>query len=285
VTPTDLVDLHLHSNRSDGSDSPAELVRTAFEHGCRYLALTDHDTLSGLEEASHEARTVDINLLGGAELSVTFEGGSMHLLVYLRHGEGEAIEEHLEALRAGRRVRNLAIVAAMNYDGIPLRYEQVVAKSASEEAVGRPHFAATLVDLGLVESMQDAFDRYLATGRPYDLPRKSLTLADAIDLVRASQGVSVVAHPLTLGHTTTALASIAFELHELGVDGLEAHYGRYRLEVRQELDAIARSSRLLATGGSDYHGTFKVGLAPGVGEGDLRVPLRCFNDLNTKLNG
>ncbi len=284
MTPTDLVDLHLHSSCSDGSDTPAELVRTAFDHGCRSIALTDHDTLSGLGQASEQARALNMQLISGVEISIPFQQRTMHLLVYLNDGAHEALEEHLRVLQTGRRERNRAIAKAMADDGIPITYEQVVVQAGSEEGLGRPHFAATLVNLGVADTIDDAFDRFLATGRPYDLARKSLTLDEALELVRASHAISVVAHPMTLGYTTTTLGSIATELRERGVDGLEVYYSRYRPEIRLELEAIAHAAGLLATGGSDYHGTYKIGLKPGVGEGDLRVPLRCFTDLSDELS-
>lgn len=274
-----VIDLHTHSTVSDGSEPPAEVVRLAAAAGCRAVALTDHDSMAGLPEASLAAAETGIELVPGCELSCRGpvpEGSdvesSAHVLVYFADPDDGPLVEELAALRQDRKTRNHRLIERLQALGFPITYEQVLAAAGSEEGVGRPHVAKVLVSMGAAESVTDAFDRWLGTGRPAHVPKARLTPAQAAQLARRSGAVAVLAHPLSLGLSPSGLERFVRELAAAGFCGIEAVYGRYRPEERRALGALAARFDLVATGGSDYHGTFKPDLSVGTGLGDLQVP-------------
>ncbi|MDJ0663028.1 MAG: PHP domain-containing protein [Acidimicrobiia bacterium] len=265
------VDLHLHSYFSDGSESPTTVVEMAVAAGLSGIALTDHDVLDGVPEAKAAAANHGIRFIGGTELSVLWRKQSMHMLVYfLEPGEGP-IQDRLEELRRGRHERNLEIVNRLQELGLTITYEEV-AQEAGTGVVGRPHFASVLIARGFVDSAQAAFDRYLAAGRPAYVPRLRLTAEEAISLSRESGAVPVIAHPHTLHLRADEFATGFRELVACGLGGIEAYYGEYSPEMRNRIAEICAGLGIVATGGSDFHGTYKDHLAVGIGTGDLRVP-------------
>ncbi len=267
-----MIDLHTHSTCSDGTDPPERIPELAAVAGCTAVALTDHDTLVGLDAARRRADAVGVDLVPGCEVSCAFRGTSAHVLVYFVEDGDGPLQDELGRLRHDRVGRNRRLVGRLQELGIPITYDEVVAEAAGEASVGRPHVAAVLVRLGAAESVPDAFDRWLASGRPAHVPKARLTPAEAAALARGSGGVAVLAHPLTLGLGPTELAGAVAELAEAGFAGIEAVYGRYRPDERVALAQLAQRHGLVATGGSDYHGTVKTDLAVGTGQGDLHVP-------------
>ncbi|HEX3946304.1 MAG TPA: PHP domain-containing protein [Acidimicrobiales bacterium] len=267
-----MIDLHTHSICSDGTDPADRIPELAAAAGCSAVALTDHDTLAGLDAAGRRAAELGITLVPGCEVSCAFRGTSAHVLVYfVTDGEGP-LQDELARLREDRVSRNRRLVARLGELGIPISYEEVVAEAAGEDSVGRPHVAAVLVRHGAADSIPDAFDRWLADGRPAHVPKARLTPADLAPLAAGSGGVAVLAHPLTLDLGPNELSAAIAELAELGFAGIEAIYGRYSRDQRAGLVELAQRFDLVPTGGSDYHGAVKTDLAVGVGQGDLRVP-------------
>lgn len=265
-----VIDLHTHSTVSDGSDPPARIAELAAKAGLSAFALTDHDRLDGLASAGARAAELGVELVPGCELSCE-HGGTMHLLVYdVEAGEG-ALQDELIALQHVRDTRNEVMAERLAALGLPVTAEEMEAE-AGGIGVGRPHVAAILVRKGVVSSVQEAFDKWLAKGRPAYVEKERLAPADAIRLARASGGRPVLAHPLSLGLDPPALASAVRELAGLGLCGIEAIYGRYTPEERAGLVALAKDAGLVATGGSDHHGTYKPDLTVGTGTGDLAVP-------------
>jgi predicted metal-dependent phosphoesterase TrpH len=268
-----VIDLHTHSTVSDGSDDPERIPELAVEAGCTAVALTDHDSLAGIPAARRRAEAVGITLVPGCEVSCRSVGsGGMHVLVYFVDDDGSPLGSELVRLREDRRRRNLALIERLAGLGIPLTYDQVVAQAGGEEGVGRPHVAQVLVQLGVATSIDDAFDRYLAAGRPGFVAKARLDAADVARLARQSGGVAVLAHPYSLGLDGPDLARVVEGLAAAGFAGLEAVYGRYSPRQRQELGNLARRFDLVPTGGSDHHGTIKPDLRVGTGQGDLKVP-------------
>jgi len=277
------IDLHTHSTASDGSASPAEVVRLAARAGLDAVALTDHDTVEGLAEATVEADRAGVRLVPGCEISCDPAGrfpGTMHLLVYFldrrddRNGtdlEAAPLPARFRALREARNTRNEKIVAALHDHGVDIALDDVLAE-AGGGSVGRPHVAAVLVRAGVVGSVQEAFDVWLAKGRPAYLERDRLGVEEAIALARASGGVTSVAHPYSVGLTGDDLDAFVATLATLGLDALEAVYGRYSPAERGALTELAIRHGLAVTGGSDFHGAYKPDLAVGTGTGDLHVP-------------
>lgn len=276
------VDLHTHSRVSDGSETPTRVVELAAACRLTAVALTDHDTLDGLEEAAAAADRAGVSFVPGAELSVTWPSGAMHLLTYgITPGSGP-LQDRLTELQAGRSARNSEIVEAFRAMGIEVTLDEVLTE-ASGGTVGRPHIAAVLMRKGVVASVAEAFDAYLAEGRPAYRPRRRLDAAEAVRLTEESGGVAVVAHPHTVADDERGFGDAFERFVDLGVAGVECYYGEYPPEVRERLAAIAGRLGLIATGGSDYHGTYKPGLEIGVGRGDLHVPDRAWEALEAVL--
>jgi predicted metal-dependent phosphoesterase TrpH len=275
-----MIDLHTHSTASDGSDPPTAIPALAAAAGCTAVALTDHDGLGGIEAARKAAGEVGVELVSGCEISCPHEG-TLHVLIYfVEPGEGP-LQDELGRLQGIRDERNQGMVERLTNLGLPISWEELQAEAGGQGA-GRPHAAAVLVRKGLATSVQDAFDRWLAKGRPGYVEKERMAPAHAVRLARASGGVAVLAHPLSLGLAGAALEQAVAELAELGLTGLEAVYGRYSPEDRDGLALLARRYGLVPTGGSDYHGTYKPDLQVGVGRGDLTVPDQALEDLRAR---
>lgn len=279
------VDLHSHSNESDGSDTPEELIQKAARIGLSAVALTDHDTLSGIDRAQAEADRQGIELIPGTELSVTWSRGGMHMIVlWLQPGPGP-LQDKLAFLQNARATRNERIVERLQELGYDITLEEV-ATEAGSGVMGRPHFAAVLVRKGYVPTPQAAFDELLAKGAKAYLGRDLLEPVEAIELSLASGAVPIIAHPHTLGLDTSEEFAEAFGmLREAGLVGMEAYYSEYNQPRRQELVGLARSFGLVPSGGSDYHGTYKAHLELGTGPGDLLVPDEVLAELRTYAKG
>jgi predicted metal-dependent phosphoesterase TrpH len=276
-----VIDLHVHSDRSDGTDTPERVIELAAEAGCTAIALTDHDRLDGIAEARAAGARRGVEVVAGCETSCRTEAGTLHLLAYFVEDAEGPFQAALSELRDTRRERNVALGERFAELGLPVTFDEMQ-DEAGAGGVGRPHAAAVLVRKGVVASAQEAFDRWLAKGRPAYVERRRLAASDAMALVRASGGVPVLAHPLTLELDWEDLRRRVAELAELGLGGLEAYYGRYPPETRDALAGLAHDLRLVATGGSDYHGRYKPDLRIGVGRGDLEVPLHAIDELEAE---
>ena len=278
-----MIDLHTHSTVSDGTDPPERIPELAAEAGCSAVALTDHDSLAGVAPATRRADELGVTLVAGCEVSCRSAGtGGMHVLVYFVDDEDSPLGRELVRLREDRRRRNLALADRLVALGIPVTYDMAVARAGGESGLGRPHFAAAMVEVGAADSIDDAFDRYLSNTRPGFVPKARLEPAEVARLAHHSGGVAVLAHPFSLGLDRAGLARVVGELAEAGFAGLEVVYGRYSPRQRQELGHLARRFDLVPTGGSDHHGTIKPDLRVGTGQGDLRVPDRVLVDLEDR---
>lgn len=266
-----MIDLHTHSIVSDGSDPPERIPRLAAASGCRAVALTDHDRLDGIEAARSSAAEAAVDLVPGVEVSCAWTGGTMHLLVYFVEPGDGPLQDELTRLQRDRDDRNRRLFQRLAELGLPVSEEEVRAE-AGGTGVGRPHVAAVMVKKGLVGSLQEAFDLWLAKGAPAYVAKARLEAGRAVSFANASGGVPVLAHPLTLGTGLAGLGPVVADLAGLGLAGLEAYYGRYSNEERQALAGLAAGFDLVATGGSDYHGSYKPDLQVGTGTGDLHVP-------------
>lgn len=266
-----MIDLHTHSTRSDGSEPPERVVELAVAAGCSALALTDHDTLEGLPAAQVAADRLGIRLVRGCEVSCTSRTGWAHVLCYFVDGDEGPLQDELARLREDRRQRNELMAGRLADLGLPVTYDEVLAE-AKGAGVGRPHFAAVLVRHGTATSIGDAFDRYLAKGAPGYVPKARVEVAEIAEKATASGALAVLAHPLSLGLDGAALDAAVAELAAGGIAGIECHYGRYDPATRLDLVALARRHGLVATGGSDFHGSYKPDLSVGTGTGDLQVP-------------
>jgi hypothetical protein len=248
---TGAADLHLHSHYSDGSFPPAEVVRRAKAAGLAAAALTDHDTVDGLPEFCAAAAAAGLTAIPGVELSVDEEDREIHLLGYLIRWEDAALRAALARFAAERRVRAAAMLSRLQAMGVRIPMRAVEA-AAGKGTLGRPHVAAALVGAGVVRSVQEAFDRYLARGKPAYVPRTGCTAAEAIAAVREAGGVPVLAHPVRSG----VLGEVP-RLVALGLMGLEAYHTGHDAADTLAVCRLAEAHGLLVTGGSDCHGEVK----------------------------
>lgn len=249
-----LIDLHSHSTSSDGRDSPAELIAKADKMGIRYLALTDHDTLAGLDEAARAAQSTGVTFIRGVELEIEWPHvGEFHLLGLNLGPNDKQLQQALKMQREGRRERNEQILALMRKAGISITYEDLQARSPSA-VLGRPHIAQYLVDIGKVKHYQQAFDLYLAYGRPFCLPKKALPLEYALQTIHSCEGKAVIAHPMSLCLSWRNLDARLTDFKAMGIDGLEAYHSTCSAAHGQRLRELADKHGLLISGGSDYHG-------------------------------
>jgi 3',5'-nucleoside bisphosphate phosphatase len=279
-----MIDLHSHSTASDGTDPPAEVVRLGAAAGLSALALTDHDTLEHLPEARAAAREQGVRLIDACEISCELAGrapGTMHLLVYFVDDSSGPLQDRLGELQAGRGNRNEQIVECLRANGMDVTVDEILAE-AGGGSVGRPHIARVLMRKGYVESIQEAFDRWLAKGRPAYFERVRLAPEESIELAHASGAVTVLAHPTSLDLDDGALDGFVAGLVAVGLDGIECEYGRYTPEERRRYRALAARHGLAVTGGSDYHGENKPDLRVGTGRGDLAVPDELLDELEAR---
>ncbi len=246
-----LADLHSHTTASDGDLTPTDLVRRAFDAGVGTLAVTDHDTLAGIDEATRMGARLGVRVIAGVELSVSAPTGPLHLLGYFRTPPPSSLLARLADLAERRRARGRRIVERLDALGVPLSLDRVLARAAG--SVGRPHVAAELVAQGYAASIQDAFTRYLARGAPAYIPSDGLSPEDAVALVRAAGGASTLAHPATLKLDPGPLDDLVASLTALGLVGIEVHRPEHRPEDRRHFRDLADRHGLVPTGGSDFH--------------------------------
>ena len=248
-----MIDLHTHSRASDGSYTPAELVELAVSRGISVLALTDHDSVSGNAEAARAALDAGIRFLPGIELDIEWKPGECHLLGLGLKENHQDLTELLVHLNDDRRNRNREIAERMKASGIDIDLERVEA-IADGGTVGRPHFAQFLVETKVVKNRQQAFDRYLAKDRPFFIDRKSISLDEGVAAIRASGGIPILAHPLSLYVSWGHMNEVMTKFRDRGVVGLEAWHPAARIVECERLEALARSLGMCVTAGSDFHG-------------------------------
>jgi len=243
-------DFHLHSTCSDGVRSPAWVVETAAARGVRAMALTDHDSTEGLDEAAATARQLGIALIPGIELSTDLRSRDVHLLAYGFDRGAAGLQAWLHSQRETRVGRAERIVGILRDNGMDITVARVFA-IAGEATVGRPHVARALLEKGHVQTVQEAFDLWLGDGRPADVPRVKLAPDEAIARIHAHGGVVFCAHPSFLGEDWETFVE---ELAESGLDGIETFYKHYDSAMVDTIEEVARRLGLAMSGGSDYHG-------------------------------
>lgn len=275
------VDLHTHSHVSDGSETPTAVIEYAAGAGLSSVALTDHDVLDGLGEATAAGERLGLEVIPGVELSLDWSEmtpdaelrGGMHLVVLWIDDVAGPLQDTLADLRSGRDDRNHTILERLARLGLEVPMEEVAAR-AGTGSVGRPHIAGVMVDRGYVPDIATAFEQYLGNGGPAYVGRRRLTPAEALDLAHRSGGVPILAHPYTLGFEDddAGLERMLARLRGMGLVGVESHHSGTEPERRRVVRRMAARLGLLPSGGSDFHGTYKPGIVVGRGGGDLEVP-------------
>lgn len=248
-----MIDLHSHSSASDGILSPADLARYAASKGLSVWALTDHDTVDGLKEAAQVCMENEIIFSPGIEINIQWPSGEFHLLGHALRKLSPELKATIDYLTEDRRNRNLEIIDKMKKDGIEVTLPELEAKFATKQ-IGRPHIAKFLADIGKVKHRQEAFDRFLGKGRPWYAEHTGENLEVAVEAIKSSGGIPVIAHPLSLyvgwSHMDETIASIK----EQGVEGLEAWHPAVRVSEAMRLEELAKKLGMFVTAGSDWHG-------------------------------
>lgn len=265
------MDLHCHTTASDGFLTPEELIEKAAGLSMQALAITDHDTITGIAQASAAAATADIQLVPGIELSSNSGTAEIHLLGYFVDPESELLATHLVWCQEKRLIRIEQICNRLTRAGRPLTMDDVL-QFAGPGSAGRPHVAQAMIARGYVRTIGEAFQKYLGMGKPGYVRRENVTPEAAIGVIRSAGGAAVLAHP----YATPSALPLLPDWIRAGLAGLEAWYGEYDPSSREHLATLARQHGLIATGGSDYHGD---GFKEGRGLGTVTVPIETIEQL------
>jgi predicted metal-dependent phosphoesterase TrpH len=279
-----VIDLHTHSSVSDGTDTPTELITTAAAAGLSVVALTDHDTTAGWDEAA-AALPAGLCLVRGAELSCASPNGrggttTVHLLAYLFDPAAPTIVAEQSRLRAERRVRLLRMAELMAEDGYPIDPAALMAGLPADSPAGRPHLAMAMVAAGLVASVDEAFAEFLNTRGRYHVSRRDTPVHAAIQMIADAGGVTVLAHAFARHRGPTVTAEVIKDLAAAGLTGLEVDHPDHDPATRAELGALAEDLSLIRTGSSDYHGTNKT-----IRIGQESTSQDCFDALVARTSG
>lgn len=279
---TGFVDLHCHSTASDGTLTPTQVVGLANRCGLSALALTDHDTVAGVGEAASAAERVGLDFLPGIEISAEYPvPGTLHILGYGVDPDNPRLTRLTDELIAGRDSRNPRIVAKLNEMGVAVTMNEWE-DEAKGNVLGRPHLAAILHRKGYVSSIKQAFDWYIGQGAPAYFDKERLTPRQAIERIRASGGVPVLAHPIQLRTTNDAeLERVVKDLLDLGLVGLEVIHSDHDAGQIEKYTQLASRFKLLKTGGSDFHGLNKKDIELGIARG-RRIPRDFYDRLIEK---
>jgi len=278
------IDLHIHTTASDGTSTPSEVISQALKLKLKAIAITDHDTLAGSKEALQAGIPSPLKFLTGVEISAAspcfYAGsGSFHLLGYSIRLDDPTLNQALEKLQQARKNRNPAIISRLNDLGIKISLDEV-RREAGDGQLGRPHIAKLLIKKGLVESMNQAFDRYLGTDGPAYVDKFRIECRNAIELISEAGGIPVLAHPGLLKCKTRAqFDDLIAGLKKMGILGVEVFYPEHSPEQTQLFAELAQSHHLSLTGGTDFHGSIYPEIKIGSGKGDLFVPYELYEKL------
>lgn len=278
----DYIDLHVHSDKSDGTVPPVKLVQLASERGLSAFALTDHDNTDGLIEAFDAASRYNIEVIPGIEFSTEYHGIDVHIVGLEFEWENPAFQTEIMAYRQERLRRNQKMIDKMAADGIDISLEKM------EQAYGknvwtRANFARYLADHGYAREIEDAFHTYVSETSKYFIPRQKISPFDAIKLIRRFNGIPVLAHPFQYHLSDEELITLIKDLKNAGLIGLEAYYSTYNEQQTSRLLALAGTFDLAPSGGSDFHGTNKPHITLGNGMHNLQIPYTILKSLRDKL--
>jgi predicted metal-dependent phosphoesterase TrpH len=276
-----MIDLHTHSTASDGSYSPTALMAEAAKRGLTAIALTDHDTIGGLEEAAPAAVERGIRFIPGVELEIAWNPkGEFHLLGLEINSPTPEFRAAIEELAHRRLKRNLEIIEKMNKAGIDVSYDEIIAiaggleadnSSSLQHSIGRPHFAAFLAKRKIVKNREQAFRRYLGKGKPFYIPKTGLEFVRAVEVIKESGGIAVLAHPMSLYVAWGRLPDLIKSLKENGLDGLEAWHPNAKVSECKRLEELGKKLGLYITAGSDFHGEGRPDRKLGITAGGKKI--------------
>lgn len=271
------IDLHVHSSASDGSLTPEEVTELAKSAGLRYFALTDHDTVDGVERAiTHAGQFSDLDVIPGIELSCYYQNREIHIVGLFVDYKNESFLNELWKLKQAREERNEKMVQNFVNAGIPLTIEELKHGNPNS-VITRAHFARVLVEKGICKNKNEAFDKYLGIGCPFYLAKPKVTPEHVLGLIKNAGGTAILAHPYSYKFSKSEVEILLEFLIPLGLDGIECYYSTYDDGQTSELRSIALKKNLLVSGGSDFHGAIKPDIAIGIGHGNLRIPEKLLD--------
>ena len=281
------VDLHVHSNFSDGTFTPTQLVNDAVKKGLYAFALTDHDTTEGISEAMqrantlHEAGKAAPIIIPGIEFSTKYQEQDVHIVGLDMDYEQFSFKEQVHIFRDARNIRNEKMIKNLQDAGIDISIEKMQ-KIYGDAVWTRGHFARYLKELGVVSSMKEAFDKYVGEDCPYYVPRKHGTPMEAVSLIKQAGGVPVLAHPMQYHFSEEVLDDLISSLKEEGLIGIEVFYSTHTPQQEAYVSQLAKKHGLLPSGGSDFHGGNKPNIDLGCGQGNLKIPYDIWQHLSDR---
>lgn len=283
MSESGIIDLHVHTNLSDGTDSPSATVQRAASRALKAIAITDHDTVAGVEEAIEQGHKSGVEVIAGVELSAVAGDKSIHILGYGLQVESPLLLKSLEEIQAARNKRNRDIIDKLKEMGFEVSMDELQNRSR-EGQTGRPHLARLLHQKKVVRNSGEAFSRYLGKNGSAYVARKTLAAEEAIRIIKGAGGLAVLAHPLTMGLDDKDLALLIEELKNSGLAGLEVLYPNHNRDSQERLLELSKKFNLLITGGSDFHGKNKPNIRMGRVSGNQTIPYKILNDLKIELD-
>jgi len=278
---TKIIDLHTHTTASDGTYSPEALIDYAYEKGLSSIAITDHDTIAGIQAALNQAKKYeDLEVIPGIEYSTNSDlcKSDIHILGYYMNIHDQNFTSKLNHLIKSRELRNVKLVELMQSKGLPITMADIVATS-EDGVITRAHFAKAMENLGIVKNMNKAFEKYIGDGKPFYIEREKVSQQMAIEMIINNGGVPVIAHPVLYKLNLKKLDNLLGELVTYGLKGIEGIYSTYRTHETQYIADMAKDHGLLITGGSDFHGSHKPRIDLATGYGPLQIPYEIRNEL------
>ncbi len=273
----ELIDLHTHSNKSDGSMTPTELVAHAAARGLKAIALSDHDTSDGIDEALEAGKKYGVEVVPAIEFSVASDTET-HILGFYIDYKSDLMKNVLESIFRVRRERIENTCKKLRALGFDVTMEEAL-KIAPTGIIGRAHFARIMMDKGYISSVREGFDKYLANGRPAYDGTQYLTAKQAVELINDLGGVSFVAHPHLIRLSDPDLRAFLTELKSYGLSGIEGYYNEYTPEMQTYFQSLARELGLAVSGGSDFHAKMKPHIEIGIGQGNMEIPYSVLENI------
>lgn len=278
-----LIDLHVHSTVSDGTLTPSELALYAKAKGLSAIALTDHDTIDGVEECRQKGLEVGVIVVPGIELSADFYGKELHILGYYLDHHNAHLKKKLEELVVARSARNYEMLDKLASLGMPLNPEELYEDSEDNTILTRAHIAKAMLKKGYVNDRKEAFSHYIGDGKPAYVPKRHFTTKACIDLIHEAGGLAVLAHPMLYGYDQKDVTNVIRGLSSEGLDGVECIYSTHSKDEAAHLLQICLNLKLFPTGGSDFHGQNKPLLDLGTGYGELTIPFEILEAMRKRL--
>ena len=275
------IDLHTHSLCSDGAQTPADVVRTAYEAGLSAIALSDHDCITGVQEAMDTGKALGVEVIPAVELSAQSDT-ELHILGYFIDIHNKKLQEAMQYALQVRDERQEETCRKLNEQGFAITMDELREEAHGNPVLCRAHFAQIMVRKGYAESVKDAFNRYLSVGCYAYSNRQALTATEAVSLIHEAGGIAVAAHLHLIKMEDAPLKEYLKSLIPYGLDGIEGYYTDYTLEMQERYQAMAKELGLVISGGTDYHGANKPHITIGKGRGELEIPYSVLDGLRER---